>query len=122
MVRYNERRTHENENGTAGIFVGSETRLETADAVDAACSDCIENDILKEYLLKHRSEVKRMLLLTEYNPKKQRELDQQDAKEEGQDRVNRLNRKLIELNRQEDIIRAAMEPEYQEKLFREFEI
>ena len=63
-----------------------------------------------------------MLLLTEYNPKKQRELDQRDAKEEGQDRVNRLNRKLIELNRQEDIIRAAMEPEYQEKLFLEFEI
>lgn len=96
--------------------------MEIADAVDAACSDCIENDILKEYLLKHRSEVKRMLLLTEYNPKKQRELDRRDAKEEGQDRVNRLNRKLIELNRQEDIIRAAMEPEYQEKLFREFEI
>ncbi|MDO5405917.1 MAG: hypothetical protein Q4F28_01135 [Eubacteriales bacterium] len=53
-----------------------------AEAVDAACVYCIENDILREYLEKNRSEVMRVLL-TEYDAKKQRKMDMRDAREEG---------------------------------------
>lgn len=52
------------------------------EAIDTACMYCIEHDLLKEFLLKHRSEVTNVLL-TEYNPKKQRQMDIRDAKAEG---------------------------------------
>jgi hypothetical protein len=52
------------------------------EATDTACQYCIEHNILREFLLKNRSEVRRVLL-TEYNAKHQRKLDQRDAKEEG---------------------------------------
>ena len=51
-------------------------------ALDAACEYCIENDYLKEFLLKHRNEVRRVLL-TEYDAKKQRKMDIRDARAEG---------------------------------------
>lgn len=56
--------------------------LTLADAIDTACVYCIEHDLLKEFLLKHRSEVTNVIL-TEYNPKKQRQMDIRDAREEG---------------------------------------
>lgn len=40
--------------------------------------------------------------------------------EEGLKRVNQLNLKLIEASRTEDMIRAARDREFQEKLFEEF--
>lgn len=52
------------------------------EATDTACQYCIEHNILREFLLKNRSEVRRVLL-TEYNAKHQRKLDQRDAKEDG---------------------------------------
>lgn len=56
--------------------------LDLQTAVDRACVYCIEHDILREFLEKNRSEVMRVLL-TEWNPKKQREMDIRDAREEG---------------------------------------
>lgn len=53
-----------------------------AEAVDEACRYCIEHDILRDFLIKHRNEVNHVIL-TEYNPKKQREMDRRDAREEG---------------------------------------
>jgi hypothetical protein len=52
------------------------------EATDAACQYCIEHDILKNFLLKNRNEV-RNVLLTEYNAKHQRKLDRRDARAEG---------------------------------------
>jgi hypothetical protein len=52
------------------------------EATDAACQYCIEHDILKDFLLKNRNEV-RNVLLTEYNAKHQRKLDRRDARAEG---------------------------------------
>ena len=40
--------------------------------------------------------------------------------EQGEDRVNQLNRILAEQNRMEDIVRAAEDNEYRKKLYREF--
>jgi predicted transposase/invertase (TIGR01784 family) len=52
------------------------------EAADTACQYCIEHDILRNFLLKNRNEVKKVLL-TEYNAKHQRKLDRRDAKAEG---------------------------------------
>jgi hypothetical protein len=54
------------------------------ESTDEACRYCIENDILRDFLLKNRNEVRRVLL-TEYNAKHQRKLDQRDAREEGRE-------------------------------------
>ena len=40
----------------------------------------------------------------------------------GQERVNLLNRLLAEQNRTEDIVRAASDPAFQKKIFKEFDI
>ena len=39
---------------------------------------------------------------------------------EGQSRINQLNVKLAELQRTEDILKAAMDEDYQKKLLKEF--
>jgi hypothetical protein len=52
------------------------------EATDEACQYCIEHDILRNFLLKNRNEV-RNVLLTEYNAKHQRKLDRRDARAEG---------------------------------------
>ena len=47
-------------------------------AVDKAADECIKNDILKEFLEKHRREVKNMCL-TEFDEKKYEEVLKDDA-------------------------------------------
>lgn len=42
--------------------------------------------------------------------------------EQGVERINRLNRRLAEQNRTEDMVRASQDREYQDKLLREFGI
>lgn len=42
--------------------------------------------------------------------------------EQGMERINRLNRRLAEQNRTEDMVRASQDREYQDKLLREFGI
>ena len=44
------------------------------------------------------------------------------GREEGSDRVNKLNKKLAEQNRMNDIIRASSDTEYQKKLFAEYQL
>lgn len=53
-----------------------------AAAIDAACLYCIEHDVLRDFLTKHRNEVAKVLL-TEYDAKKQRSMDMRDARMEG---------------------------------------
>lgn len=42
--------------------------------------------------------------------------------QDGERRVNNLNLKLSELGRNDDILKAAIDPEYQRQLFKEFEL
>ena len=58
------------------------TKKTLKEAIDEASVYCIKHDIMKDYLIKHRNEV-RDVLLTEFNAKKQREMDRRDAREEG---------------------------------------
>ena len=54
------------------------------EAIDEASVYCMKHDIMKDYLIKHRNEV-RDVLLTEFNANKQREMDRRDAREEGRE-------------------------------------
>ena len=66
------------------------------------------------------------MLLTEYDEKAEREYLRKQSREEGvqqgEDRVNRLNRLLLEQNRIADIEKSVKNPDYQKKLFQEFDI
>ena len=54
------------------------------EAIDKSSRYCIENDILKDYLIKNRNEV-RKVLLTEYDVKKHMKLERIEAREEGRE-------------------------------------
>ena len=45
-----------------------------------------------------------------------------EGRAEGVSRINRLNIELSKLGRTEDILKAAVDKEYQEKLLKEFEL
>ena len=57
--------------------------MTTEDAIDAAVERCIKEGILREFLLKHKSEVEGMLF-TEFNEKAYAEAVHEDGYEEGQ--------------------------------------
>lgn len=94
-------------------------------ALNKAMDYCIENGILKEFLLKNRAEVLGMLL-EEFDAEKYERTIREDGREEGLvagiDRANRLNQILIEQDRIEDLKRSTRDLRYQETLFREFNI
>ena len=97
--------------------------LPLENAVDQAVKECIGNIILKGFLLKHREEVREMIL-SEYNEelhiKSEKKISFEEGAAQGQERVNLLIARLAEAGRTEDLIRSATDPEYQEQLFREF--
>lgn len=101
-----------------------------AQAIRKAIDTCIEQNILKDILLKSKSEVVHMLL-TEYDEKKHmkhiytegyengRQEGYENGRQEGYDRVNRLYEILLCENREEDIKEALKNKDYLEKLFKE---
>ncbi|MGN0710475.1 MAG: hypothetical protein ACI4LO_01850 [Anaerovoracaceae bacterium] len=95
--------------------------LKIEDAIDKAVEECIIEDVLKDFLLKNRSEVMNTLL-TEYNEKETMDYLYKEAREQGQDSINKLNELLAKANRVEDIIKAATDKEYQKELMKEFNL
>lgn len=92
-------------------------------AVDQAVQLCIEQDILADILSQNRAEVMNVLLTT-YNRKQHnrtlREEGREKGREEGINRINELNRRLLLDDRKEDMLRAVQDPVYQEELLREY--
>ena len=62
----------------SGLLAG----LNNIEAIRAAVNECIENGILKEYLISKKSEVIEMFM-TEYNEDEVREMFKRDGREEG---------------------------------------
>lgn len=89
-----------------------------AEAVDRAISRCVKEDILKEYLLKKKSEVK-LMLLTEFDEEIYAKVMKEEGREEGEGCINQLNTILIDQNRFEDLKRASRDRDFQKKLIRE---
>ena len=120
-------------------------KLTIEEAIDYAVEECIREGILKDILQSNRAEVVSMLL-TEYDEQahldNERKISMEEGEERGRrigekvgekrgrelgekcglDKVNTLNKKLIELGRTEELIRATTDKEFQKKLFQEFGI
>ena len=68
---------------------------------------------------KQRSEVYDMLL-TEFDEERYERTIRQDAFEEGEERLNKLNKILLGEGRTEDILKAMDDKEYRRQLMKEF--
>ena len=94
-------------------------------AVTTAANECIEENILADFLRKNKAEAIEMCLF-EYDQEKHLQQERDDSKEEGRkegmDRVNRLVELLLSQGRQEDLKRSVTDHAYQEKLMKEFGI
>lgn len=96
-------------------------------AIDLAIDECIECNVLKNFLLLHRAEVLDVCL-TEYDEERVlaaiREEVWADGLEQGlelgMDKINILNQKLIADNRNDDLIRSFNDSEFQQMLLREY--
>ena len=85
------------------------------DAMDKAIDRCTKEGVLKEYLLKKKSEVK-LMLLTEFDE----EAFAETMREEGERRVNQLYSKLIEEKRNSDLERAIQDKKFRDVLYKRY--
>ena len=99
------------------------------DALEKAIDTCINQDVLADFLKKHRAEVTNMILTTydkdlyEKTLKEDaREEGRAEGREEGMEYLNQLNKYLLKSKRYNDLERATEDVEYQKKLLKEFGI
>lgn len=92
-------------------------RLEAA--IEWAIQDCLQNEILKDFLTRHREEAK-FLILSEYNEELHRKTTYNEGMQEGQKQINSLFKRLLQQQRLDDMKRATEDPEYQKMLLEEF--
>ncbi|MDO4514606.1 MAG: hypothetical protein Q4B72_11305, partial [Lachnospiraceae bacterium] len=90
-----------------------------SEAISQAMDTCIRKEILVDILSKQRSEVYDMLL-TEFDEERYERTIRQDAFEEGEERLNKLNKILLSEGRTEDILKAMDDKEYRRQLMKEF--
>lgn len=94
-------------------------------AVDSAVEDCIQNNILADFLIKHREEAK-FMILSEYNEELHLKTLFEDGlkqgKTEAQNNISALLRQLFQANRMDDVKKAAEDPAYLELLLQEFHL
>lgn len=110
-------------------YMAVEADMQTA--LNKAVDYCIENGILKEFLLKNRAEVLGMLL-EEFDAEKYErtirnegieegiERGKKEGIKEGEEKVNRLGILLTEAGRSSDFLASLSDREFQQKLFAEF--
>ena len=99
------------------------------DALEKAIDTCINQDVLADFLKKHRAEVTNMILTT-YDKDLYEKTLKEDAREEGgaegreegMEYLNQLNKYLLKSKRYSDLERATEDIEYQKKLLKEFGI
>ncbi len=63
-------------------YYNTEKSYSIEQAVDTACMECIKKDILRNFLLKNRSEVMDMFMI-DYHPSLLRKMDREDGYEDG---------------------------------------
>ena len=112
-------------------YIQSEPSAE--DALEKAIDTCINQDVLADFLKKHRAEVTNMILTT-YDKDLYEKILKEDAKEEGREEgltkgraetraeLNQLTICLLNAKRYNDLEHAAKDIEYQKKLLKEFGI
>ena len=100
-------------------YIQSEPSVE--DALEKAIDTCIHQDVLADFLKKHRAEVTNMILTT-YDKDLYEKTLKEDAREEIRAELNQLTKYLLKSKRYNDLERAAEDIEYQKKLLKEFGI
>ena len=107
-------------------YIQSEPSVE--DALGKAIDTCIHQDVLADFLKKHRAEVTNMILTT-YDKDLYEKTLKEDAREEGREEIRAelnefklLNKYLLKSKRYNDLERATEDIEYQKKLLKEFGI
>ncbi len=99
------------------------------DAVVKAVDECIEQDILREFLMKQKAEVVKVSIY-EFDEEREMRLIREDEREIGQEigqqtgeqRILMLYRVLMADNRLGDFERAVDDKEYLEELCREYDV
>lgn len=96
---------------------------ELPEAVNKGIDRCIKEDLLREYLLKKKAEVKRMLL-TEFDEelyaRTVKEEGIEEGIEKGENRISQLYLRLIAEKRMEDLERAAADRTFRESLYKKY--
>ena len=111
------------------------------DALEKAIDTCINQDVLADFLKKHRAEVTNMILTTYDKDLYEKTLKENareegreeglmegrargrvEGREEGMEYLNQLNKYLLKSKRYNDLERATEDIEYQKKLLKEFGI
>ena len=91
--------------------------------VDTAVEVCTENEILSDFLIKHRAEVKEMIL-SEYDEelhlKDTYNCGYADGKLEGQEALSCLVAALVKENRMDDLEKAMADASFRRKLLLEY--
>jgi hypothetical protein len=94
-------------------------------AVVDAIDECIEKNILRDFLQEQKAEVIAMSIY-EYNEELALKAEYECGEEDGYDRgcqhITRLYGLLSKQGRNEDILKAAGDPEYQQRLLKELNI
>ena len=111
------------------VRISTRSGLALPDAIDQAVIHCIEHDILKSFLLRHRAEVTNMIL-KEFNLEQHIQSEKAYRLEEGLANGQEIERKrfslltqcLIDDSRNEDVTKAATDSEFCQKLYEEYHI
>lgn len=89
------------------------------DAFQNAVDECIRKGILSGYLQRKGSEAVNMLI-AEYDYDMDIAVQRKEAFEEGEERINKLNQKLLQDGRISDLERATEDSKFQKKLLKEY--
>ena len=95
------------------------------EAVDRAVTECINEGILREFLLQNRKEAVEMSIF-EYDEEAVFEIVRKDEYEkgiqEGEKQFALLTERLLEAGRTQDLLRATQDQEYRKLLYKEYQI
>lgn len=91
------------------------------DAVEKAITECIQENILADFLRRYRAEAKKVSIY-EYNEEKHMRFVKEEGWEEGERCFANLTQILLGEDRKEDLMRATVDKEFREKLYLEYQI
>ena len=99
--------------------------MKVEEAVDRAVTECINEGILREFLLRNRKEAVEMSIF-EYDEEAVFEIVRKDEYEkgiqEGEKQFALLTERLLEAGRTQDLLRATQDQEYRKLLYKEYQI
>ena len=99
--------------------------MKVEEAVDRAVTECINEGILREFLLQNRKEAMEMSIF-EYDGEAVFEVVRKDEYEkgiqEGEKQFALLTERLLEAGRIQDLLHATKNREYRKQLYKEYQI